>query len=49
VPVARVEIAAWLASRGFQRQRAFVRMALGAARLSAASDLSFALAGPEFG
>lgn len=49
VPVARAELAAWLASRGFQRQRAFVRMALGAARLSAASDLSFALAGPEFG
>jgi GNAT superfamily N-acetyltransferase len=49
VPVARRELSAWLASQGFQRQRSFVRMSLGEARVPVVGAASFALAGPEFG
>jgi GNAT superfamily N-acetyltransferase len=49
VPVARDKIAAWLEAQGFQRQRSFVRMSLGAARVPVADATVFTLAGPEFG
>ncbi len=49
VPVARRELSAWLESRGFQRQRSFVRMSLGDARVPVVGASTFALAGPEFG
>ena len=49
VPAQRTAFAAELVRRGFTRQRAFVRMALGDARAAAARERVFALAGPEFG
>jgi len=49
VPVQRTALAEALTRRGFVRQRAFVRMALGDARAAAARARVFALAGPEFG
>jgi len=48
VPTRWADIAAWLAQRGFVRQRPYVRMALGGAPI-ACDDRQFALAGPEFG
>jgi ribosomal protein S18 acetylase RimI-like enzyme len=49
VPASRHEIAAWLERRGFQRQRPFVRMSLGAAPAPVLAERCFILAGPEFG
>jgi hypothetical protein len=49
VPTCRTGIAAWLAQRGFRRQRPFVRMALGQAQTLAVPARLFVLAGPEFG
>jgi GNAT superfamily N-acetyltransferase len=49
VPVHCAALAGELARRGFTRQRAFVRMALGDPRAAAARERVFALAGPEFG
>jgi len=49
VPGRCASFGAALQQRGFTRQRAFTRMALGGAHLLAARDRVFALAGPEFG
>jgi GNAT superfamily N-acetyltransferase len=49
LPTRWTAIAAWLAQRGFRRQRPFVRMALGQAQTLAVPDCLFVLAGPEFG
>lgn len=49
VPRRCAALAADLERRGFTRQRAFTRMALGGGLLLAARDHVFALAGPEFG
>ena len=49
LPRDRPELAVWLASQGFTRQRPFVRMALGAAHPPTLGATSFVLAGPEFG
>ena len=49
VPAAQQEIAGWLERRGFRRQRAFVRMSLGAAYPPEVAPRCVVLAGPEFG
>jgi GNAT superfamily N-acetyltransferase len=48
VPTRWTELAAWLESNGFVRQRPFLRMALGTSPRPC-DDRQFALAGPEFG
>jgi GNAT superfamily N-acetyltransferase len=49
VPTRWPTLEEWLEARGFVRQRAFVRMDLGAPQPIACDDRSFVLAGPEFG
>jgi GNAT superfamily N-acetyltransferase len=49
LPVAHAAIAASLERRGWTRQRAFVRMALGAVAPPALDPRSIVVAGPEFG
>jgi GNAT superfamily N-acetyltransferase len=49
VPTRWSAVTRWLQGQGFERQRGFVRMALGSAEVLAASDRLFVLAGPEFG
>jgi GNAT superfamily N-acetyltransferase len=49
VPLDRRVLGAWLAERGFVRQRPFVRMALGSPRAAAIDARVCAVAGPEFG
>lgn len=49
VPTLRSETTAWLEQHGFQRQRSFVRMALGAAQVPGVDARCIALSGPEFG
>ena len=49
LPRCRGELAAWLESQGWVRQRPFVRMALGAAHPPTLGEDCYVLAGPEFG
>lgn len=49
VPDRWAALRAWMEQAGFTRQRAFVRMSLGAAPIASVNDRLFVLAGPEFG